>query len=120
VIDPVLRNSQFYVIVNTVTSLLGSCLSTFVTSSAIGNKCVIGHPVASKPSILMQLPETAFQLAMSPAYQSCTAYATTAMGSPCRFYMMHVQNASLAGGVAIGSAANFFVSPGGGLLVPCY
>ncbi len=38
-IDPVLRSSQFYVIINTVTSLLGSCLSTFAVSALISNKC---------------------------------------------------------------------------------
>lgn len=41
-INPLLRSQQFYVIINTVTSLLGSCLSTFAVSAFISNKCATG------------------------------------------------------------------------------
>jgi hypothetical protein len=45
-INPLLRSQQFYVIINTVTSLLGSCLSTFAVSALISNKCAAAplHP----------------------------------------------------------------------------
>ena len=66
-IAPELRASQFLVVVNTVISLLGSCIAVFMTSSYIHD----------------------------------------------RFDIFHVQNATLAGGVAMGAAANLFMTPGG-------
>ena len=50
-IDPVLRSRQFYTIINTVTSLLGSCLSTFAVSALVNNKCALspGPPAFQPP-----------------------------------------------------------------------
>ena len=45
-INPLLRSQQFYVIINTVTSLLGSCLSTFAVSALISNKCAAASSYA--------------------------------------------------------------------------
>ncbi len=49
---------------------------------------------------------------MSLLGAAVSTFATSAalMG---KFDMVHIQNATLAGGVAIGSAANLNVSPGG-------
>ncbi|CAL8464160.1 g3695 [Coccomyxa elongata] len=60
---------QFNCIINTVVSLLGATVATFIASAFVGGK----------------------------------------------FDMVHIQNATLAGGVAIGSAANLMVGPGGAL-----
>ncbi|WIA15531.1 hypothetical protein OEZ85_002165 [Tetradesmus obliquus] len=65
-------SQQYFCVANTLLSLLGSCLSTFATSSLLNNG---------------------------------------------KFDMMHIQNASLAGGVAMGSASSLRLSPGGALAV---
>ncbi|KAI8462720.1 MAG: Rh-like protein/ammonium transporter [Monoraphidium minutum] len=69
--DAAAAAQQYFCIVNTLLSLLGSCVSTFVMSVLINN----------------------------------------------RFDMMHVQNATLAGGVAVGSAAALNLHPAGALAV---
>lgn len=69
--NPVLATQQYLCVVNTVLSLLGSCISTFVVSALINNK----------------------------------------------FDIMHVQNATLAGGVAVGSAAALNLHPAGALTI---
>ena len=70
--DPIRAPQQFYCVVNTLLSLLGSCIATFAMSAVL---------------------------------------------SDGRLDMMHIQNATLAGGVAMGSAANLPLSPGGALVV---
>lgn len=70
--DNILLPQQYYCVVNTLFSLLGSVLSTFAVSSWLNNG---------------------------------------------RFDMMHVQNATLAGGVAMGSSAALRLSPGGAVAV---
>lgn len=67
--DAVSHRNQFYIIVNTFTSLLGSIISTFAASVLVDGK----------------------------------------------FNMVHVANATLAGGVMMGSAANLYITPGGAL-----
>ncbi|XP_068676167.1 ammonium transporter Rh type B-like isoform X3 [Montipora capricornis] len=49
--------------------------------------------------------------ALSPVFQRA--------GGKWRLSMVHVQNATLAGGVAIGTASNMSVSPWGALLIGC-
>eukprot|EP00775_Hariotina_reticulata_P008850 gene8850-9029_t len=63
---------QYYCVVNTLLSLLGSCVSTFATSSLLNRG---------------------------------------------KFDIMHVQNATLAGGVAMGSSAALRLAPGGAVAV---
>eukprot|EP00879_Flechtneria_rotunda_P017316 GHRR01018140.1.p1 GENE.GHRR01018140.1~~GHRR01018140.1.p1 ORF type:complete len:479 (+),score=174.94 GHRR01018140.1:564-2000(+) len=63
---------QYYCVVNTLLSLLGSCVSTFMMSSFLNQG---------------------------------------------KYDMMHVQNATLAGGVAMGSASALKLSPGGAVAV---
>lgn len=63
---------QYYCVINTLFSLLGSVISTFGVSSFLNNG---------------------------------------------KFDMMHVQNATLAGGVAMGSSAALRLSPGGAMAV---
>ena len=70
--DPIRAPQQFYCVVNTLFSLLGSCVATFAMSAVL---------------------------------------------SDGRIDMMHIQNATLAGGVAMGSAAGLRLSPGGALVV---
>ena len=70
--DPIRAPQQFYCVVNTLFSLLGSCIATFAMSAALTDG---------------------------------------------RLDMMHIQNATLAGGVAMGSAAGLRLSPGGALVV---
>jgi hypothetical protein len=48
------------------------------------------------------------------AAESCgDAFLAHLLMSMCRFNMMHIQNASLAGGVAMGAAANLYLTLGG-------
>uniref|UniRef100_A0A1B6L6K1 Ammonium transporter AmtB-like domain-containing protein n=1 Tax=Graphocephala atropunctata TaxID=36148 RepID=A0A1B6L6K1_9HEMI len=55
---------------------------------------------------------------LSLAASCVTAYAISALSNPKRkFDMVHIQNATLAGGVAIGTAANLMVQPFGAMLV---
>ncbi|KAJ7325357.1 hypothetical protein OS493_029906 [Desmophyllum pertusum] len=49
--------------------------------------------------------------ALSPVFQR--------KGSKWRLSMVHVQNATLAGGVAVGTASNMSISPWGALLIGC-
>ena len=72
--DFVLQSQQYLCVVNTLLSLLGSCVSTFAASALLTGK----------------------------------------------FDMMHVQNASLAGGVAVGSAAALNLHPAGALAVGAF
>ncbi|XP_065159135.1 ammonium transporter Rh type A isoform X3 [Atheta coriaria] len=49
-----------------------------------------------------------------------TSYAMSAMlTSEHKFDMVHIQNSTLAGGVAIGTAANLMVQPWGAMLIGC-
>lgn len=73
-LDAVLQSQQYLCIINTVLSLLGSCISTFIVSALINN----------------------------------------------RFDMMAVQNATLAGGVAVGSAAALNLHPAGALTIGAF
>jgi ammonium transporter Rh len=70
--DPIRAPQQYYCVVNTLLSLLGSCIATFAMSAVLTDG---------------------------------------------RLDMMHIQNATLAGGVAMGSAAGLRLSPGGAMLV---
>ncbi|XP_046664769.1 ammonium transporter Rh type A isoform X2 [Homalodisca vitripennis] len=55
---------------------------------------------------------------LSLAASCVTAFAISALSNPKRkFDMVHIQNATLAGGVAIGTAANLMVQPFGAMLV---
>jgi hypothetical protein len=55
-INPLLRSQQFYVIINTVVSLLGSCMSTFAVSALISNKCALGMLPETRNAACSKLP----------------------------------------------------------------
>ncbi|CAD5113576.1 DgyrCDS2739 [Dimorphilus gyrociliatus] len=53
------------------------------------------------------------------ALASCVivAFAISSNSKEAKFDMVHVQNATLAGGVAVGTSANFMIGPWGALLI---
>lgn len=68
----------------------------------------------------MALPEDRFTVLLNTIVSLCAACATTFLMSSSlhgKFDVVHIQNATLAGGVAVGSAADMDVGPGGALAI---
>uniref|UniRef100_A0A383VGY6 Ammonium transporter AmtB-like domain-containing protein n=1 Tax=Tetradesmus obliquus TaxID=3088 RepID=A0A383VGY6_TETOB len=102
-------SQQYFCVANTLLSLLGSCLSTFATSSLLNNgKFDMMH---------IQNASLAANTLLSLLGSCLSTFATSSLLNNGKFDMMHIQNASLAGGVAMGSASSLRLSPGGALAV---
>jgi len=51
---------------------------------------------------------------------TCTFIVSIIMSDDSKVALLHIQNATLAGGVAVGAVANLMIKPFGALMVGCF